>query len=334
MDSIWLLFIILAIVLIVVAILATTVGYFWASSVTKSALLLQLEDRSDAAYKNAQDQLQNWKEKELTSMQKQIYDAAKGQAIQEMQEQVQNWKDKELNSIQKQLYDAAKGQAIQEMQEQVENWKENELKQIRQQMQAGLSGEAIKEAEEQLVKWRNDDLENAKRQIWDVLSIQSKASLEQWKIEAEKEIREDERDNSKSVTTGKMTEHMFPYLPGFGFDPADARFIGNPIDLIVFDGLSAGELKKIVFVEIKTGLSKLSARERVMKDAVINKLVEWLEVKANLEGPEVVSKVKGRKNTGSLLFAEIEIDPFEPPSNAKRDAGWQEKSVGSGNVEG
>lgn len=268
MDNTLILLFIFAIVLIFVAILAAVIGYFWASSATKSALLKQIKEQSDSAYKQAQSQLQNWKEQELISIRQQIYDAAKGQTIQEMQEQVRQWQ-------------------------------ENELKQIRQQMLEGVRGEAIKEAQQQLVKWRNDDLENAKKQIWDVLSKEATVSLEQWKVEAEKEIRKDAIDKSSSVTMGKMTEHMVPYLPGFGFNPADARFIGSPIDLIVFDGLGNDEVKKIVFVEIKTGVSTLSTRERLVRDAIIAKNVEWIEVKANFDGQDIVHRVKSRKNASS-----------------------------------
>jgi len=50
---------------------------------------------------------------------------------------------------------------------------------------------------------------------------------------------------------------------------------GSPIDLIVFDGLDEGELRKIVFVEVKSGKSVLSKRERLIKDAIEKKKVEW-----------------------------------------------------------
>jgi predicted Holliday junction resolvase-like endonuclease len=260
-----LLLFIFAIVLIIVALLAAVIGYFLASSATKSALLKQLKDQGDATYKQAQEQLQNWK-------------------------------DQELNVIRQQINDAAKGQAIQEMQGQVRKWQENELQQIRQQMLEGVRGEALREAQNQLIKWRSQELESAKYQISEVLMKQAAVNLEQWKVEAEKAIRQDAIDKSASVTMGKMTEHMVPYLPGFGFNPADARFIGSPIDLIVFDGLGNDEVKKIVFVEIKTGVSTLSTRERLVRDAIIAKNVEWIEVKANFDGQEVVHKIKSRKS--------------------------------------
>jgi len=263
MDNMTILFVLFAIVLVFVAILAAVIGYFWASSAMNSALIKQRDDISNQA-----------------------------------QEQLRVWKEQELNSVRQQTYDAAKGKVIQEMQEQVRKWQENELAQIRQQMLEGVRGEAIKDAQEQLVKWRAGELENAKSQIWSVLSKEATVSLEQWKVEAEKAIRKDAIDKSSSVTMGKMTEHMVPYLPGFEFNPADARFIGSPIDLIVFDGLGNDEVKKIVFVEIKTGVSTLSTRERMVRDAVIAKNIEWLEVKANFDGPDIVKKVKSRKNSG------------------------------------
>lgn len=254
-----------AILLVFVAILAAIVGYFWASSTTKSALLNQIKEQKDNAFKQAQ-------------------------------EQFQGWKAQELNSIRQQIFDAAKGQVIQEMQEQVRNWQHNELQQIRQQMLEGVRGEAIKEAQVQLVKWQNEDLKNAKQQIWEAVSKEATFNLEQWKLQVEKEIRQDAIDKSQSVTMGKMTEHMVPYLPGFGFNPSDARFIGSPIDLIVFDGLGNDCVDKIVFVEIKTGVSTLSTRERLVRDAILAGKIEWMEVKANLSGPDIVQKVKSRRN--------------------------------------
>lgn len=297
MDNIGLLLILSAIALIFVMILAIAIGYFWASSTTKSALLKQLKDQGDETYKEAQEQLQNWKDQELNEIRQQIYDAAKGQAIQEMQEQVRKWQETELQQTRQQTYNAAKGQVIQDMQEQMRKWQQNELQQIRHQMLEGVRGEAIKHAQEQLVKWRNEELENTKQQNWDVLSKEAIVSLEQWKVEVEKEIRRDAIDKSQSVTMGKMTEHMVPYLPGFGFNPSDARFIGSPIDLVVFDGLGDGCVNKIVFIEIKTGVSTLSSRERLVRDAINAGKIEWMEVKANLEGPDIVQKVKSRKNS-------------------------------------
>lgn len=132
--------------------------------------------------------------------------------------------------------------------------------------------------------------------MWQVLTKEATVTLEQWKVEKEKEFRQDAIDKSQSVTMGKMTEHMVPYLPGFRFNPSDARFIGSPIDFVVFDGLGDGEVRKIVFVEIKTGASSLSTRERYVRNAVQDRKIEWLEIKVNLDNPEVIQEYKSRRN--------------------------------------
>lgn len=264
MNNVLILFILFAVVVLVVAALAIAIGYFWASSKAKSALLSQITEQSDAIRKEAQEQLQTWKEQELAVIRQQTYDAAKGQAIQEMQEQVKFWQDNELQKIRQQIFDAAKGQAAQD-------------------------------AQEQLVKWRNEELEAAKTEIREVLNKEATLNLEQWKVEVEKQIRQDAISKSQSVTMGKMTEHIVPYLPGFEFNPSDARFIGSPIDLIVFDGLDEECLKKIVFIEIKTGNSTLSTRERWVRDAILAKNIEWRQVRVNLESPDVVHEVRSRR---------------------------------------
>ena len=79
--NVWFLIIILAVMLFFVAALALIIGYFWASSKTKSSLLQQ----NEVIFKRAQEQLQNWKAQELVSIKQQIFDSAKGQTIQEMQ---------------------------------------------------------------------------------------------------------------------------------------------------------------------------------------------------------------------------------------------------------
>jgi predicted Holliday junction resolvase-like endonuclease len=260
-TNLWIFLAIITFIVIVVSILAMAIGYFWASSKTKSSLLQQ----NEVVFRRAQEQLQSWKDQELISARQQIFDAAKGLAIQEMQEKVQQWQQSELLSIRKQMSEA-------------------------------IRGEMIQEAQQQLIKWRSGELENSKRQIWDVLSKEAANTLAQWKVETEKEIRQDAIGKSQSVTIGKMTEHIVPYLPGFRFNPADARFIGSPIDFVVFDGLSDDSVKKIVFVEIKTGSSNLSTRERSVRNAVQDRNIEWLEVKVNLENPEVIQEYKSRRN--------------------------------------
>ena len=107
--------------------------------------------------------------------------------------------------------------------------------------------------------------------------------LEKWKKEYEKNIRKDAATKSRSTLVGKITEHFIPYLPDFPYDPQDARFLGAPIDFIVFDGMSEGEIKDIILVEVKTNKGSLNTRERQLRDAVNEGRVKWQEVRRNVE---------------------------------------------------
>ena len=102
--------------------------------------------------------------------------------------------------------------------------------------------------------------------------------VQRWKARYMDAIRQDAVQRSQAVTIGKVHEQLVAYLPEFPFNPKDARFLGSPIDLLVFDGLDAGALQRIVFVEVKTGGAGVSPRERQLRDAVRAGRVEWQEV--------------------------------------------------------
>jgi predicted Holliday junction resolvase-like endonuclease len=98
-----------------------------------------------------------------------------------------------------------------------------------------------------------------------------------WKARHSRAVRKDAVRRSVAVTTGKVVEQLVPYLPGFPFNPRDARFLGSPVDFVVFDGLIEGEVRRVVFVEVKTGAAQLSPRERRVREAVESGRVAFVE---------------------------------------------------------
>lgn len=100
-----------------------------------------------------------------------------------------------------------------------------------------------------------------------------------WKAKYTRGIRQDSVSRSRATISGQVHEQLLPYLPDFPFDPKDVRFMGAPVDLIVFDGLNAGKLERIVFVEVKTGESQLTGRERQVRDMVLSRGVSWEEIR-------------------------------------------------------
>lgn len=103
-------------------------------------------------------------------------------------------------------------------------------------------------------------------------------------LEAERQALEQERERirraavtqSRAVLGGRFIEQLAPYLPEFKYDPTEARFIGSPIDLIVFPGLAAGDPKEIVIMEIKSGKNcQLTPQERKISQLVEEGMVRW-----------------------------------------------------------
>jgi len=76
---------------------------------------------------------------------------------------------------------------------------------------------------------------------------------------------------SQSVRYGKMTENFMPFLENYPYDYHNFRFLGNPIDGIQFND------NNIVFVEFKTGNSKLSEKQKKIKELVENKRIRFDE---------------------------------------------------------
>ena len=100
-----------------------------------------------------------------------------------------------------------------------------------------------------------------------------RAELGAWKLEAGKEIRKDAANRSRSTLKGKIAEQMAPLLPEFNYNPADARFIGSPVDYVIFDGLtgvpdSRADEIRVVLMDVKQGTGSLSRTQRVIRDAV------------------------------------------------------------------
>jgi predicted Holliday junction resolvase-like endonuclease len=107
-----------------------------------------------------------------------------------------------------------------------------------------------------------------------------RADLERWKAESAAEIRKDSVNRSRFTLKGRIAEQMAPLLPSFGYLPADARFIGSPVDYIIFDGLSSvadekGSDIRIIFMDVKQGSATLSRTQRLIKKAVEEKAVTW-----------------------------------------------------------
>lgn len=88
----------------------------------------------------------------------------------------------------------------------------------------------------------------------------------------------------RSVIKGQIAEQLYPMMPNCKFLPSDMRFIGHPIDFIIFNGYTdakddGGDITEIIFADIKTGSATLSAHQRKIKQAIEEKRVRWETIK-------------------------------------------------------
>ena len=98
---------------------------------------------------------------------------------------------------------------------------------------AELKGNIEQRARQIFEEWKEKELESTSARKAEIL-------FEKWKRRHEEEIIKDAVKKSKAVVAGKVAEQIVPFLPEFKYNPKDARFIGSPIDFIVFDGLDGG----------------------------------------------------------------------------------------------
>lgn len=82
-------------------------------------------------------------------------------------------------------------------------------------------------------------------------------------------------NTSRAVLKGKMAEQLAPILPEFEYLPSDAKFLGDPIDYVVFDGYSAfrdGEGRAedidVVLIDIKSGGARLTKGQLAIAQAI------------------------------------------------------------------
>lgn len=145
--------------------------------------------------------------------------------------------------------------------------------------------------QEQYRQWQGEYSEIIRQEQRDIAHREAITQFSQWKAKEEQLIRKDAIAKSRSVTIGKVTEHVVPYMPEFIYNPKDARFIGSSIDFLIFDGLDSGNVSQVIFIEIKTGKGTLSTRERQIRDAIQNGRVQWQELRINRE-QELLSTIQ------------------------------------------
>ncbi len=98
----------------------------------------------------------------------------------------------------------------------------------------------------------------------------------EWRTKRLDEVVKARIKTSRAVLGGQFSEQLAPFLPDFPYPPGECRFLGKPIDLLVFRGMEEKEISEVVFVEVKSGKARaLSPQEKKLKEAVQAGRVSW-----------------------------------------------------------
>ena len=89
-----------------------------------------------------------------------------------------------------------------------------------------------------------------------------------------KQITSSSQAGAQAVNTGLILERLAPCMGSFRFDRSDCRSLFDPIDYLIFEGLSTKDrVSKILFMEIKTGGSPLKPVQKQVRSLVLSKQV-------------------------------------------------------------
>lgn len=109
-------------------------------------------------------------------------------------------------------------------------------------------------------------------------------------IEEIKKARKDSKFRSSAVNWGKSIEHFVPFMTKFPVPPEDVVFLGMPIDYVGFTDTESAKKCKVHFVEVKSGVSFLSTKQKNIKKAIEEGRVVFHEIAVDSNRAEIIEE--------------------------------------------
>jgi predicted Holliday junction resolvase-like endonuclease len=103
-------------------------------------------------------------------------------------------------------------------------------------------------------------------------------------------VKKDSTFRSSAVNWGKTIEHFVPFMTKFPVPAEDVVFVGMPIDYVGFTDTDSKTKCKVHFIEVKSGNSILSAKQRNIKKAVEEGRVTFHEVAVDANRAEIIEE--------------------------------------------
>ena len=182
-----------------------------------------------------------------------------------------------------------------------------------------------------------------------LLTVEKERLEQQERIKATVIVeRKDAVDTSRSSLKGKISEQMSPLFPEFysKYEPSDARFLGSPIDFVIFRNMSKFDKKtkdeenpiEVVLLDIKTGkYAGLNPLQKSIKKAVEEKRVSFDVIEPNIEpqkesepkekrDPKEITENEKKRNSRYKKFMEIRFRKWAESDDEFLKAFWNDDS--------
>lgn len=128
---------------------------------------------------------------------------------------------------------------------------------------------------------------------------------------------------SRNTIKGQIAEQMAPLLTGFSYLPSDSRFIGDPIDYIVFNGYTdfresnkINDTFEVVILDVKHNTASLTQGQKAIGRAIEEGRVRFEVVRILQNGEIEKSTWNGKKVQKSAIQ---EVDPLENIPNGYKN---------------
>ena len=97
-------------------------------------------------------------------------------------------------------------------------------------------------------------------------------------------------NTSRAVLKGKMAEQLAPIMPEFQYLPSDAKFLGDPVDYVIFDGYTdfrdgdgSAEDIEVVLIDIKSGGARLTKGQQAIEQAIKDGRVRFETIRIDFQ---------------------------------------------------
>ncbi len=97
-------------------------------------------------------------------------------------------------------------------------------------------------------------------------------------------------NTSRATIKGRVAEQFAPLLPEFEYLPSDAKFLGDPVDYVIFDGYTdwrdgnlPSDAIEVILMDIKSGQARLSQGQLAIAEAIKHGRVRFETLRINVE---------------------------------------------------